>query len=136
MAAEHAEAEKQRLAAEQAEQTRLEAERAESERLAREAAELAERERLAAEEAAREAAEAATDPVDELRMSARMAGTKDAGILAHERLAEALEARAETDASVRAETVQVLERLAELQGWWGGRGTSKRAKQLAKQWGL
>ncbi|HIW29267.1 MAG TPA: hypothetical protein H9987_04550 [Candidatus Luteococcus avicola] len=136
MDAEQAEAEKQRLAAEQAEQARVEAERAERERLAREAAELAERERLASEEAAREAAEAATDPVDDLRMSARMAGTKDAGILAHERLAEALEARAETDPSVRAETVQVLERLSDLQGWWAGRGTSKRAKQLAKQWGI
>ncbi|MEL4359350.1 MULTISPECIES: hypothetical protein [unclassified Luteococcus] len=136
--------EQERLAAE--EQERREAEqlaaqeaaRREAEEAARLEAERAEQER--AEQARLEQERAAADPLDALRSAAREAvgsGNKDRIIATHEQLVAALETRAPAQPqSLGRELVDVLERLSEAQGWWGGRAAGKRAKQLAKQWGL
>lgn len=142
--AERAEAE--RLAAERREQEEARAREEARQRAEQEEAEAARAEAQAAADRERAAAEARAaiptpdptpvDPLERLRADVRQAVGKDAQATALERLAAALEARAGQEAQLRGETVRVLEQLADVQGWWGGRGTSRHAKQLAREWGL
>ncbi len=133
-----ARAEQERLSAEQERAAREEARRR-AEEQEREAQERAEAARL--EELRRAEAEAARiDPLDPLReqvQAAEHSTDKKSLEVALEALVAALEPAAEQNPGAHgAELVQSLERLSSVQGWWGGRAAGKRAKQLAKQWGL
>ena len=79
-------------------------------------------------------------PVERAREAVRQAefgGDKHQLVGALEGLVEELEALAQQDSRTHGnELVETLERLSDAQGWWGGRAAGKRAKQLAKQWGL
>lgn len=138
---ERLEAERQQAAKEEAarEEARRRAEQQEREAQEREAQERAEAERL--QELRRREAEAArVDLLDRLReqmQAAEHSTDKKSLEVALEALVAALEPMAEQDPGRHgAELVQALERLSSAQGWWGGRASGKRAKQLAKQWGL
>lgn len=138
---ERLEAERQQAAKEEAarEEARRRAEQQEREAQEREAQERAEAERL--QELRRREAEAArVDPLDRLReqvQAAEHSTDKKSLEMALEALVAALEPMAEQDPGRHgAELVQALERLSSAQGWWGGRASGKRAKQLTKQWGL
>ncbi|WP_420175075.1 hypothetical protein [Luteococcus sp. OSA5] len=135
--AEAAEAARREAEAEAAEAARREAEAAEAARREAEAAEAARRE---AEEAARLEQERLRQPVERSRQAVRQAelsGDKHQLVGALESLVEELEPLAQQDPGTHGkELVETLERLSDAQGWWGGRAAGKRAKQLAKQWGL